>query len=100
MTDRQRSFATSLLESRPHLRETARALPLSQRAGEKALEIDGETLYVMEGDLLLDRDQVDVQALMNETMESARMIGMPMPEGLVAVSESGKVVRWHPNVVL
>lgn len=72
-----------------------------------------EEFYRVEGDLLLDEDQLEVYAMQREALERERAMqreraalgagDMAPQEGrslLVAVTANGKLVRWKPGLVL
>lgn len=68
------------------------------------LTLDEETLYVVEGDLLLDEVQLEIYALQQEALNQARALGLPVgPEGsqhLLGIIVNGKIVRWPVGQVL
>jgi len=76
------------------------------------IELDGETLYVAEGDTLLDDEQLRIYAEVREKENEARAAAKKADEmgfgasrlevshGLVAMTRNGKVVRWAPGTVL
>jgi hypothetical protein len=76
------------------------------------IQIDGKTLYVAEGDTLLDDDQLKMYADVREAEEKAREAAkkadasgfgatkLETSHGLVAMTHNGKVVRWKPGMVL
>lgn len=79
----------------------------------KTREIDGEQLWVAEGDTLLDLDQLEVYAAQREKADEARRaaaladkagLGLQrlgvQARGLIALTQNGKVVRWAPDMVL
>jgi hypothetical protein len=77
---------------------------------------DGETseeLYRVEGDMLLDEDQLEIYAQQREALERERALqkeraalgaGDVAPQegrsSLVGVTANGKLVRWKPGLVL
>lgn len=77
------------------------------------VEMDGKTLYVAEGDTLLDLDQLRIYAEVREHEIKAReaakradatgfgptYVDEPS-RGLVANTKNGKIVRWKPGAVL
>ena len=85
---------------------------VKERLAPKRVEIDGEPFWVAEGDLLLDKDQVDEYARKQEMLarqralrQEATALGMaPAPETmraeLVAVVAAGKLVRWRDGKTL
>jgi hypothetical protein len=82
-----------------------------QRAGRRK-EVDGETFWVVEGDLLLDDDQLAVYADQQDAVaEIVRMkadrpglqgtgLIRPQPVALVGILQAGKMVRWKPGLAL
>jgi hypothetical protein len=79
--------------------------------------IDGQVFYRVEGDLLLDSDELDVYTEMQKALqaqrEAARLlaergvgtIGGPGLSGqpssqLIGIIQDGKIVRWEPGTVL
>lgn len=76
------------------------------------IEVDGETLYIAEGDTLLDDEQLklyaDVREKETEAREAARRADesgfgstrLEVSQGLVAMTRNGKVIRWTPATVL
>ena len=76
------------------------------------IEVNGKTLYVAEGDTLLDDEQLkiyaDVREKENEAREAAKKADaqgfgtarLEVSHGLVAMTRNGKVVRWSPGIVL
>ncbi|MBA2920468.1 MULTISPECIES: matrixin family metalloprotease [Sphingomonas] len=77
------------------------------------VEIEGNTLYVAEGDTLLDLDQLRIYADVREqeikTQEARNRADEAgfgatrldeAPRGLIASTKNGKIVRWKPGAVL
>lgn len=76
------------------------------------VEIDGKTLYVAEGDTLLDDEQLKVYAEVREAEIEKRKADakadksgqgsarLEVSHGLVASTRNGKVVRWAPGTIL
>jgi hypothetical protein len=74
--------------------------------------VAGTTLYVAEGDTLLDDDQLkiyaDVREKENEAREAAKRADaqgfgtsrLEVSHGLVAATRNGKVVRWAPGTII
>jgi hypothetical protein len=85
---------------------------IKKRLAPKRVEIDGESFWVAEGDLLLDADQLSEYAEQQEVLrrqrelrEEAAGLGIaPAPTAataeLVAVAVGGKLVRWRDGVTL
>ena len=105
---RTKSLAAEMLEEQPSLREASAGSSLLDRLqrSAKRSEIDGETFYVVEGDLLLDDDQLAVYALQRETIDRARTLGLtavtsePQVAALVGIVHGGKILRWREGLVL
>jgi hypothetical protein len=105
MTTRNKSFASVLLNETPGLRDSLADSDLYSklRDGLKTVTIDGEKFYVAEGDVLLDEDELGLYALRQETLKRARELGdaqLVRPEGLVGITERGKIVRWRDGLIL
>jgi len=80
----------------------------------KSVEIDGTTYYVVEGDLLLDADELYFYALKRErqdrehqTRSMLELVGMAserLPEGdgsgLLGIVQAGNLVRWDEGKTL
>lgn len=74
------------------------------------VEVDNETLYVAEGDLLMDDDELEQHAQRQAALEELSRIRLgdtggvgiiPRPSpALVGITEGGKIVRWAPDTVL
>lgn len=76
------------------------------------IEVNGQKLYVAEGDTLLDDDQLKIYAEVREKEDQARAAAKKADEqgfgssrlevshGLVAMTHNGKVVRWAPGTCL
>jgi hypothetical protein len=77
------------------------------------VEIEGNTLYVAEGDTLLDLDQLRIYADVREQEIKAQAARAradeagfgttrldDAPRGLIASTKNGKIVRWKPGAVL
>ena len=69
------------------------------------LTIDGEELYRVEGDLLLDEDQLATWAAQREGLARAGQAGVAAPggggvisRGLVGILRDGKVLRWQDGL--
>lgn len=81
-------------------------------AARKEVEIDGETFYVAEGDLLLDADELEIYLRQQEALAREKALKLERaalgaadivqeePARLVGVTENGKLVRWEPGTVL
>lgn len=107
---RTMTLAAQTFSEHPALRTSAKkstkARQLKRDAGQITLGDGLPQLYVVEGDLLLDEDELQFYALQKEAQQQARRLGAVPPsdldgsEALVAVSAAGKVVRWPPGMVL
>ena len=76
------------------------------------IEVNGEKLYIAEGDTLLDDEQLKLYAEVREKEIEAREAAkkadaaghgakrLEVSHGLVASTRNGKVVRWAPGTVL
>jgi hypothetical protein len=112
------SRAAKLLAEDPKLREEVRGTTLFDQFvnGPKKLKtvtIDNELFYVVEGDTLLDEDQLAIYAAQREKADEAfalsRRAGyaglgtsrLSAPQSsLIALTSNGRIVRWAPNTVL
>jgi hypothetical protein len=76
------------------------------RAGAKQIIIDGEPYWRVEGDLLLDDDQLQLYAQRQEALKEARAaaqaagLGLVATADLVGMTENGRIVRWAPGMEL
>jgi hypothetical protein len=74
------------------------------KGARKTFKVDGETLYVLEGDLLLDEDQLEIYALQQEALSQARALGLPVgtesSRELIGILINGRIVRWPAGKVL
>jgi hypothetical protein len=76
------------------------------------IEVNGKTLYIAEGDTLLDDEQLKTYADVREKENAARAAAkeadkkgvgamrLDVSHGLVAMTKDGKVIRWKPGTVL
>jgi hypothetical protein len=76
------------------------------------IEVNGNTLYIAEGDTLLDDDQLQTYAEVREAENEARAAEkkadkkgqgkhrLEVSHGLVAMTKDGKVIRWKPGTIL
>jgi hypothetical protein len=105
-----RSSAAVQLERQPELRDEAVGTSmfdiLKNHPQSKRVTIDGEAFYIVEGDLVLDEDQLAIYTLQQETLKKARLLGIstvaeqPQSEALVGIVQNGKIVRWKEGLVL
>jgi hypothetical protein len=74
------------------------------KATRKTFNVDGETLYVLEGDVLLDETQLEIYALQQEALNQARALGLPVgtesSRELLGILVNGRIVRWPAGKVL
>jgi len=84
---------------------------IRRRLAPKQVEIDGETYWVAEGDLLLDADQLDIYIdQLNRKEQLRRMTGdadalgevalAPARRELIGIVSGGRLVRWQDGLVL
>jgi hypothetical protein len=67
----------------------------------KQVDVDGETLYLVEGDLLLDEVQLEIYALQQEALHQAKLMGVGSSSAsLMGIMQNGKLVRWPVGTVL
>ena len=92
------------LRSRPEADRLASSSSLFDELKNTRQKIDvgGETLYVLEGDLLLDEVQLEIYALQQEALTQARALGLPTESSreLLGILVNGRVVRWPVGRVL
>lgn len=99
------SLAKKLLED-PVLRDEANQSPFRAELVDRAkrVQLDGKTYFIVEGDLLLDMDELALYALLREKPERAAELGEhPLGEerkGLVGMMEGGQLVRWAEGSLL
>ena len=76
------------------------------QASSKRIEVDGKTYWRVEGDTLLDEDQLRLYAQQREALQAARVAsrqaGMPLVAitELAGTTEGGRIVRWAPGLEL
>jgi hypothetical protein len=106
------TFESAIVDMNPQLREEPLLASLKNRL--RTVSIDGQTLFVAEGDLLMDEDQLavyaDEQKRLKEVqrLEDERVrLGLgdlsvirPFSSQLVGMTQGGKIVRWGPGVKL
>ncbi|MET4100554.1 hypothetical protein ABIB37_002791 [Agrococcus sp. UYP10] len=101
MLDRDRTLAAELFDESPHLRSTGEVSPkfraLSSRS--KRVTVGGQALHVVEGDLLLDDDELILHALRSERADlvPSQTWG---DSDLVGILLKGRPVRWDRGTVL
>ncbi len=93
-------------------RNDAFGSPLFQelKATAKRVTIDGEEFFVVEGDLVMDEDELAVYALQRETLKQNRdralEVGLDLalaelnPARLVGHNVGGRLIRWKPGMEL
>jgi len=106
---KEKSLARGLLEE-TGLLEAARESTAFQdlQANSKKVNVDGEDLYVVEGDLLFDEDELALYVKQRETLKEvqkrAKEVGLaPLLEdekGLMGHLVAGKLIRWRPGTEL
>lgn len=109
---REFSFAASMVEEDPSLREGEMMQTLKRRLEGKKVEIDGQELWVVEGDILMDEDQLAVYADRLQTQREIERLSRERPgmrsggfvdsgvAGLVANTQGDRIVRWRPGLEL
>jgi hypothetical protein len=105
---RELTLAAETFQDAPELKREAESLPRTKELKEQAgtTEVDGQTLHVVEGDLLLDEDELELYALRQEAFQAAERVGAGSPmatfqaASLVAVAPGGQIVRWRPGKTL
>lgn len=79
------------------------------KARAHTVEVDGEELFLVEGDLLLDSDQLDEYAARQARLREIERLRQEdggvgvaprAPAQLVGITQNGRIVRWAPGVVL
>jgi hypothetical protein len=115
------SFAELAVENRPQIRtEANQELFNSLQQKLKKVTIDEQDFYIVEGDTLLDEDQLLLYASRREAIDRlfqseslarlgglgvAQLVGTAatgtvLPQGLLGIVQGGRIVRWAPGVVL
>lgn len=105
---RELTLAAETFQDAPDLKVEAESLPRTKELRERSgtAEVDGQTLHVVEGDLLLDEDELALYALRQEALHAAERVGAASPTtsfqaaSLVAVAPGGQIVRWRPGKTL
>lgn len=117
-----KSFASAFRESLPEEQAATSGSGLFEalQARLKIVEVDGQKLYVAEGDTLLDEDQLFVYAeqraaaeLVAQAAHAAFQSGLGVTDllaglidesgptrGLLGMVQNGRIVRWGPGTVL
>ena len=102
--ERTTTLAAQAFQEEPELKEAADALPRTQELLQqtRTADIDGQTLHIVEGDLLFDEDQLRLYALRQEAIRNAELVGVSplgfsQATSLVAVAPGGQIVRWRPG---
>ena len=85
---------------------------VQERLAPTRLEIDGETYFVAEGDLLLDADQLELYAEQQDAQAALRSaelaldiapiadVGGRETRGLLGITSAGRMLRWRDGLVL
>ena len=97
--------AARTLDSNAALAQQASASPTFAKLKKDArrMTVDGKTLYVVEGDLLLDEVQLAEYALRADAGDDAAVAEAPVggqKARLLGISKNGKLLRWKPGLVL
>lgn len=116
MPDRsEKSLASLMLDEEPELREAVAGSGMVEKVMStgKKIELNGQTLYVVEGDVILDEDQLLIYARQREALEQAQAadevaqraglgqgIVQSATQELVGIMQAGKIVRWKPGLTL
>ena len=110
----RRTAAARVLARDAGLRKRLEELPVLERLEESlpSVEVDGQTYYVAEGDLLKDEDQLLIYAAQRTAQLrafEARMLGDEVglassnsfeQERFLGILVDGRVLRWAPGTVL
>lgn len=101
---RELTLAAETFQETPELEREAESLPRTRELRDKTrtADIDGQSLHVVEGDLLLDEDELLLYSLRQEALRNAEKVGatsaaMSQAESLVALAPNGQIVRWRPG---
>jgi hypothetical protein len=119
---KEKSVAARMLESNAELRNISDQSDLFDvlvngkdgKPGLKTVKIDDENLYIVEGDTLLDIDQLRAYAIQKEAVNRVRKFAALADEAglgrsvlvddlegaLVGITQGGRAVRWRPGLVL
>jgi len=113
-----KTLSARMLERQPELSEEAAESSLLDRlkGTAKTVSVDGEDFYVVEGDLILDEDQLMIYAINEERRRTEQAHGLapgsllagvanigpdPVTGALMGIlSVGGKLVRWKADVTL
>jgi len=109
-SERTTTLAAQAFHDTPELREQARSsdtfAELVDGAQRVTLDGDGRVLFLVEGDLLYDEDELQLYALQREAAQRARLAGVATAvdldpsASLIAMAPGGRIVRWKPGLVL
>lgn len=106
------SFAAAMVEEDPTLRDSSMMQTLQRRLENKKVEIDGQDYWVVEGDILMDDDQLAVYADRLETQQEIERLNRERPgmragglvdsgsAALVVNTQGDRIVRWRPGLDL
>ncbi len=105
MSQSTQSYAAQMLNDNAALRTKVEHSEefAALRDQRPTIEVDGETLYIVEGDEVKDEDQLAIYALERETLQQARELGLVdvvQERGLLGMRENGQIVRWAPGTAL
>jgi hypothetical protein len=118
MSEQQAMTQEARLLERPELQQEAAESSLLDylKKTAKTVTVDGEDFYVVEGDLILDEDQLEIYAINEERRRTEQVLGLapgsletgianlgpePMSGALVGIlSRGGKLVRWKEGLTL
>jgi hypothetical protein len=68
------------------------------------IDVDGQTFFVAEGDILLDSDEVIVYAVQRQAQDLQRLVGTvalsPGSGDLLGITVGNKLVRWQVGLTL
>jgi hypothetical protein len=118
MPDQNEMTQEARLLERPELQEEAARSSLLDylKQTAKTVTVDGEDFYVVEGDLVLDEDQLAIYAINEERRRREGVLGIapgslltgmanigpdPMSDALIGIqTREGKFVRWAEGTTL
>jgi len=121
MTTNDKSWAAKMLQNGTVFSEEIKALGYEERnlysllkAKLKTVKIDGEDLYIAEGDTLLDEAQLEIYSLEKEASNNATRFQIISDKaglgrfalingrerGITGMTQNGRLVRWKPGLIL
>lgn len=100
-----KTLSAKILERTPGIRQEVEKLGIYEllRKRSKTVTIDESLYYVVEGDLLLDEDELMVHAMQMDLDIKTTAIGITRHsdnDKLLGISNNGKLVRWTPAKIL